>query len=212
MYKKIFAISTIALSLFFSSCALLSDVASQIKGIANLANCEYSLNNVGNVSVAGVDVKKVAGGNISLTDVAKLTAGIATKNIPIAMDFNVGIKNPTQTNANLNVMDWIVNVENTELARGTTNRNYTISAGRTSTVPLGVSTNMYDIFSKRGIESLKAFASSFKSDGTSSKVAIKVRPTLKVGTYALQTPNYITIEKNVGKKATNTKTVDTKKS
>lgn len=210
--KKVLIVSTLSLCVMLTSCEALSGLADQIKGIANLANCEYSLNNVSNVSVAGVDVKKVAGGQIGVSDVAKLAASIINKQIPLAMDFNVGIKNPTQTNAQLNTMDWIVNVQNTQLAQGTTNRNYTINAGRTSTVPLNVSTDMYRIFSKDGVESLKSFAGSFKSDGTSSKVGIKVRPTLNVGSYALKTPNYITIEKNIGKKATNTSTVQTKKS
>lgn len=209
--KKLIIISSLSLCLMLTSCSILSGVAEQIKGIANLANCEYSLNNVSNVSVAGVDVKKVAGGQIGVADVAKLAASIMQKQIPLAMDFNVGIKNPTQTNALLNTMDWMVNVQNTQLAQGTTTKSYTVGAGRTSTVPLNVATDMYRIFSKDGIESLKGFASSFKSDGTSSKVGIKVRPTLKVGDYALKTPNYITIEKNIGKKASNTQTVDTKK-
>lgn len=209
--KKVVIISILSLCVMLTSCSVLSGVAEQIKGIANLVNCEYSLNNVSNVSVAGVDVKKVAGGQIGVADVAKLAASIINKQIPLAMDFNVGIKNPTETNAMLSVMDWIVNVQNTQLAQGSTTNSYKISAGRTSTVPLSVATDMYRIFSKDGIESLKGFASSFKSDGTSSKVGIKVRPSLNVGSQVLKTPNYITIEKNVGKKASNT-TVETKKS
>lgn len=212
MIKKILIVSSLSLAFMLGSCSVISGVAEQLKGIANLANCEYSLNDVSNVSVAGVDVKKVAGGDIGVTDVAKLVASIASKQIPLAMDFNVGIKNPTQTNAKLNTMDWMVNVQNTQLAQGTTTRSYTVNAGRKATVPLNVSTDMYHIFSKDGINSLKSFAGSFKNDGTSSKVGIKIRPTLNVGSYALKTPNYITIEKNIGKKATNTSTVQTSKS
>lgn len=209
--KKIILAPILSLCVMLTSCSVLSGLADQIKSIANLANCEYSLNSVSNVSVAGVDVKKVAGGQIGVTDVAKLAASIINKQIPLAMDFNVGIKNPTETNAMLSVMDWIVNVQNTQLAQGSTTNTYKINAGRTSTVPLSVATDMYRIFSKDGIESLKNFASSFKSDGTSSKVGIKVRPSLNVGSQVLKTPNYITIEKNIGKKASNT-SVETKKS
>ena len=209
--KKIILAPILSLCVMLTSCSVLSGLADQIKSIANLANCEYSLNSVSIVSVAGVDVKKVAGGQIGVTDVAKLAASIINKQIPLAMDFNVGIKNPTETNAMLSVMDWIVNVQNTQLAQGSTTNTYKINAGRTSTVPLSVATDMYRIFSKDGIESLKNFASSFKSDGTSSKVGIKVRPSLNVGSQVLKTPNYITIEKNIGKKASNT-SVETKKS
>ena len=89
--KKILIISALSLCVMLTSCSVITGLADQVKSLANLANCEYSLKNVSNVSVAGVDVKKVAGGAIGVTDVAKLVAAIATKQIPLAMDFNVGI-------------------------------------------------------------------------------------------------------------------------
>lgn len=211
MIKKICFIAFGAACFMLASCTLFQSLADQIKGLANLANCEYSLKSVSHVAVAGVDVMKVAGGDISVADVAKLGLAITTKTVPVSMNLNVGIKNPTETQASLSAMDWAVNIQGTEVVNGATNRAYTVSPKKTSTVPLGISTDVYRLFSKDGVESLTTFAKSFNSDGTSSKVAIKIRPSLQVGSQVLKTPNYITIQKNIGKKATNTTTASASK-
>ena len=57
---------------------------------------------------------------------------------------------------------------------------------------------MYSMFSKDGIGALKNFVSSFKNDGTSSKVGLRIKPMLNVGTYTVPMPNYIKVEKKTG--------------
>ena len=65
-------------------------------------------------------------------------------------------------------------------------------------MPLGVNTDLGDLFSKEGVEKLKNFASSFTKDGTSSKVGLRVKPSMNVGTTQVPFPNYITLEKKTG--------------
>lgn len=70
-------------------------------------------------------------------------------------------------------------------------------------MPLGVNTDLGDLFSKEGVEKLKNFASSFTKDGTSSKVGLRVKPSLSVGSTQVPFPNYITLEKKTGSSSTN---------
>lgn len=70
-------------------------------------------------------------------------------------------------------------------------------------MPLGVNTDLGDLFSKEGVEKLKNFASSFTKDGTSSKVGLRVKPSLSVGSTQVPFPNYITLEKKTGSTTTN---------
>lgn len=193
--KKTLILLTVAGSLLFSSCAFLDNLANNIASIANLANCEYSLKNVSNVSVAGVNVKNITNGNISATDVVKLVAAISTKSVPLSLNVNIDVKNPTQNNALLTTMDWALDVASKEFATGTTNQNYTLTANQTTSVPLGVSTDLYQMFSKDGIEALKTFASSFSSNGTSSQLGLRVRPSVQVGGQVIKSPSYIQIMK-----------------
>lgn len=196
--KKITLALALAGSMMLSSCDILNQLAGQVQSVANLANCEFNLKNVSNVSVAGVNVKNLTQGNLTATDIVKLVAAYQTKKVPLSMDVNVNVKNPTTTQAALTAMDWILAIDNSDVANGVSNKGFTVKPSTTTTVPLGVNTDLGNLFSKQGVESLKNFASSFTSEGVSSKVGLRVRPQLTVGSTQVPFPNYIKLEKKTG--------------
>jgi hypothetical protein len=202
--KKTLIIVTVASSLLFASCTFLDNLANNLSSIANLVNCEYSLQNVSNVSVAGVNVRNVASGQISATDVVMLASAITSKRVPLSLNVNIGVKNPTDRSALLTTMDWALDVAAKEFATGTTNQNYNITAQKTTTVPLGVSTDLYQIFSGSGVEALKTFASSFTKDGTSSQLGLRIRPSISVAGQTIKSPSYIQIMKPATQNTGNT--------
>ena len=181
-----------------SSCDVLQQLADQFTSVANLANCDFSLKNVSNVSVAGVNVKNLTQGNLTAADVVKLVAAYQTKKVPLALDVNVDVKNPTTTQAAMTALDWILAIDGKDMANGVNSKSYTIKPSATTTVPLGVNTDLGELFSKEGVEALKSFASSFTSEGISSKLGLRVRPSMSVGTAQVPFPNYITLEKKTG--------------
>ncbi len=208
--KKITLALVLAGSILLSSCDILTQVASQFSSVANLANCEFALKNVSNVSVAGVNVKNLTNGNLSATDIVKLVAAYQSKQVPLNLDVNVNVKNPTTTQAAMTALDWILAIDGSDMANGVSNKNYTIKPSTTTTVPLPVSTDLGKLFSQKGLDALKNFASSFTSEGISSKVGLRVRPSLSVGTTQVPFPNYITLEKKTGtSSSTNTTTTPT---
>lgn len=196
MKKTIIAVALCSCVLLFASCSFLQGLLGQAQAIANLANCEYTLTNVNNVSVAGVNLKKLSNGQVSAADVITLSAALLNRSLPLSMDVNVNVKNPTTYDARLTTMDWALDVENTEFATGMVNQNRTIGAKKSATVPLAVGTDLYSLFSKNGIESVKKFAGSFKNDGTSSKVGLRIRPHVTVAGMDMPT-SYIKLSKNV---------------
>lgn len=193
---RFFAIAAACVSL--TACDFFLQTVDQAANLANLVNCEYSLKNVDNLQVAGVNVKNITNGNITAGDVLKLTQALLSKAVPMAMDVNIDITNPTERTAALTAMDWILDIDNSQFAQGNSSKNYTIEQKKTTTVPLGVNTDLYSMFSKEGISSLKKFVGSFKNDGTSSKVGLRIKPSLNVGTYVVPMPNYIKVEKKTG--------------
>lgn len=199
--KKITLTLVMAGSILLSSCDVFNQLASQFTSVANLANCEFALKNVSNVSVAGVNVKNLTQGNLSATDIVKLVAAYQSKQVPLSLDVNVDVTNPTTTQAAMTALDWILAIDGTDMANGVSNKNYTIRPSATTTVPLPVSTDLGQLFSQKGLDALKNFASSFTSEGVSSKVGLRVRPSLSVGTTQVPFPNYITLEKKTGSTA-----------
>ncbi len=197
--KKIVLAILLAGGLVFASCDILTQLTSQVASVANLANCDFSLKNVDNISIAGVNLKNITSGNLDPTDVVKLVAAYQSKQVPLSMDLNVNIKNPTQQQASMTAMDWILAIDGTDVANGASRRTYTIRPSTTTTVPLGVNTDLGKIFSSKGVDALKNFASSFSNDGTSSKVGLRVRPSMNVGGSQVPFPNYIKLEKKTGK-------------
>lgn len=197
--KKITLALVMAGSILLSSCDVLNQLASQFSSVANLANCDFALKNVSNVSVAGVNVKNLTQGNLSATDIVKLVAAYQSKQVPLNLDVNVDVTNPTKTQAAMTALDWILAIDGTDMANGVSSKNYTIRPSATTTVPLPVSTDLGQLFSQKGLDALKNFASSFTSEGVSSKVGLRVRPSLSVGSTQVPFPNYIKLEKKTGK-------------
>ena len=181
-----------------TSCDIVNQLAGQVQSVANLAKCEFNLKNVSNVSVAGVNVKNLTQGKLSATDVMNLVAAYTSKQVPLAMDVNVDVKNPTTTQAAMTALDWILAIDGTDMANGVNTKSYTIKPSATTTVPLGVNTDLADLFSQKGLEALKTFASSFTSEGISSKGGLRVKPSISVGTVQVPFPNYIKLEKKTG--------------
>ena len=204
--KKITFIMLLAGSILLSSCDVLTELASQFSSVANLANCEFNLKNVSNVTVAGVNVKNVTQGNLSAADVLKLVAAYQAKKVPLAMNVNVDVTNPTTTQAAMTALDWILAIDGTDMANGVNNKSYTIKPSATTTVPLGVNAELADLFSKKSVEALKNFAASFNNEGVSSMVGLRVRPSLSVGTTQVPFPNYINLAKKTGRPNTTTPT------
>ena len=207
--KKFALAILLAGGLVFTSCEFLTQLASQFASVVNLTNCEFNLKNVSNVSVAGVNVKNLTSGDLSATDVVKLVAAYQSKQIPLSMDLNVNVKNPTKQQASMTAMDWILAIDGTDVANGVSSRTFTIKPSTTTTVPLGVNTDLGQLFSKKGLDALKNFASSFTSEGISSKVGLRIRPSLSVGTSQVPFPNYITLEKKTGSSSSSSSSTST---
>lgn len=190
--KKLIAL--VAVCLICVSC----DVMNQVAETANLVRkCKFSLENVQNVTLAGINLKNINTSSLTATNVAKLGAALLTKNLPLNMTVNVGIQNPTAKPASLNAMDWKVAIDNVEMAQGSTNKKVSVPSKSKTALPLSFNINTYDIFSKDGVNAVKNFVSSFsQKDATSSRVAIKVNPTVAIGSQSVKL-GYMTLAKQI---------------
>ncbi|MBP5395732.1 MAG: LEA type 2 family protein [Bacteroidales bacterium] len=178
----------IALAVLITSC----DTLQQLTSITNLKNCNFALNRVDNVQVAGINVTNFNG--FSATDLLNIAACVASKKIPVVMGVQVGVDNPGATTATVTRMEWLCTVDDKQLATGVVSDKYTVPAGGSVSIPLRVNMDAYELFSSSGVDAVKAFINSFsKENHTSSRVAVKVKPTVTVGSATVTMPNYITL-------------------
>ncbi|MBO7623857.1 MAG: LEA type 2 family protein [Bacteroidales bacterium] len=172
----------------FVSCGAVQQLAK----ITNLKNCNFDLRKVESVQVAGINVTNFNG--FTATDLVNLAACVASKKIPVVLGVQVGVDNPGATSATVTRMEWLCTVDDKQLATGVVSDRYSVPAGGSVTIPLRVNMDAYELFSSSGVDAIKAFINSFsKEDHTSSRVAVKVKPTVELGSATVTMPNYITL-------------------
>jgi len=171
------------------------DALQQLSRVTNLRNCNFSLNKVESVQVAGINVTNFNG--FSATDLLNLAACIKSKKLPVVLGVQVGVDNPGSQPATVTRMEWLCTVDDRQMATGVVSDRHSVPAGGSINIPLKVNMDAYDIFSSSGVDAVKAFINSFsKEDHTSSRVAVKVKPTVSVGSATVTMPNYITLISN----------------
>ncbi len=180
----------------FSSCAQLSQ-------LANFASCEFRTTKVENVNLAGIDVQNTK----SLSDLNLLTVGnllktVATGKLPLSFVLNVEAKNPNTSLAAMNKIQWIAILDSTELTRGVIDQRVEIQPNSTAIVPINISADLKEIFKGETGKSLINLGLNLAgSDGSpSSRLTIKIKPSILIGNYPLEYPGFITVSKEFGNK------------
>ena len=177
--------------LLLASCGALQ----QLSQLTNIKNCTFALDKVESVQVAGVNVMNLS--SFSATDLINLAACVKAKKVPVTLGVRVGVSNPGASTATVTRMDWLCTVDNKQMATGVVSDRYSVPAGGSVSIPLKVNMDAYDLFSSSGVDAIKAFINSFsKEDHTSSRVAVKVKPTVDLGSTTVTMPNYITLISN----------------
>lgn len=164
----------------------------------NLAQCEFRFEGLSRISLAGVDVSKVT----SLEDVgvegsSALFASLAFGSLPLEATVNVGVRNPTQSKAAINSLEWMFLIDDIEVASGAVPQRVEIAPnGGTAVIPVSVSTDLLKILSGRSGESVINFALNLAGSGDRpSRVTVKVKPSVHIGGRTIQSPGFFTLSK-----------------
>jgi hypothetical protein len=188
MKQKILFLITI---FFIASC-------SQIKELTNLLTCDFRLASAENITLAGVNVQKLKSfSDLTLIDGASLLATVASGSLPLNFTLNVQARNPNKEKAALSKLDWIAVIDNTQIASGTTTKRVEIAPNNgTGNFPLQISTDLVKLLSGQSGKNIINFGLNLVDAGNRpTRITLKAKPTVMVGSYAVQYPGYITISK-----------------
>ncbi len=191
------------LVVFFSIAALVSvsscDLFKEVQKLGNLMNCTFSLKNVENVTLAGVNVQNIQSlSGLSIIDVGALTAAVAGGSLPLSFTLNVNAKNPNASPAGMTKLDWILFIDDIEMTKGLLNKNVTIPANNgTAVIPVQMKVDLKKVLSNRTGDALLNFGLNLAgSGGKPTRVTLKAKPTISIGGYSLDYPGYLTIKAN----------------
>ena len=191
MRKTLFAF------ILFSAFTLNScDILEQAGQMAMLAKCQFRLSTLTNSKLAGVNIQTIDSyKQLNLMDVAKVTTAYATGSLPLTFTLNVEVKNPNTIAAGMSKLDWILLIDDVERLSGITEQRITIPAnGGIATLPMDLKIDLMKILETKNVESLANFAMNLAGVGNKpTRVSLKAKPTIYVGSTPITYPNYITV-------------------
>lgn len=180
-----------------TSCDVLNDVA----GMYNFTKCDFRLASINNITLAGINVQNITTlSGLTILDAAKLTAAVATNYFPLSFNLNVDVKNPNTKKAVMNGMEWILLIDNIEMTRGSLNNRIEVLPKNQSTMPINFTFDLKKVLSGKSADAITNFGLNLAGSGNRpTRVALKAKPSMLIGSVTVPYPDYITIRQDFGK-------------
>ncbi len=200
---KIFSVSRrnlilmIGMTLFLSSCGLFE----QVGQMATLAKCDFKLKSVQNLTLAGVNIQNIKSvSDLGLIDAGVITAALAGGQLPLSFTLNIEAKNPNDQLAAMNRLDWILFIDDIEMLQGVMSERIQIPGnGGTSVLPLQMNVDLKKVLSGKSAETIINFGFNLAGmGGEPTRITVKAKPTITVGSREIVYPGYISITTKYG--------------
>ncbi|MDD3877202.1 MAG: hypothetical protein PHT69_11310 [Bacteroidales bacterium] len=190
LFRPILMFSVFSMLLSISSCL-------QLKELVNFSKCEFKLNTVENIKLAGVNVQNIQRVNqLGVMDAARMLTAATQNNFPLEFTLNVNVKNPNTTTASLNRLDWILLIDDAEMTNGSTQNRLSIAPnGGIGVLPLGFNINLKEALSGKSADALLNFGLNLAGAGNKpSRFTLRAKPYVSLGQVQIPYPDYINIK------------------
>lgn len=178
--------------LTFSGCAL-----NQKAQVEALSKFNYSVESIDQMRLAGRDLSSYqTGGEISMASLPGIAMALLRQDLPLEARVNLKINNPTSTVTKINEFKYIIEMAGKPLFEGAVNENINLSTGQSMVVPLTFSANIFGVAKEQGFDKVLNDIFTRQSNGF---LALKIKPSIKIGGKNYFYPGYITVDKDFGK-------------
>jgi LEA14-like dessication related protein len=183
----------VAVMLVIASCA-------QIQQLTNLVSCQFRVSTVDNVNLAGVNVEKIKSySDLNLSDGIKLLGAAAQGTLPLSLTVNVEAKNPNAQMAALNKLDWILLIDDVQMATGSTTQRVEVPPNGTGIFPIQVTSDLAQVLKGQSAQNIVNFGLNLAGYGSRpTRITVKAKPTILIGSTAIMYPGYINIKSEFG--------------
>lgn len=162
-----------------------------------LGQFNYNVQSVDQLKLAGRDINSFNADNgVSLSSLPGIAFALLNQNLPLQGRVNLQITNPTKTLANINEFKYVIEISGKPLFEGSVDENIKLSTGQSMVVPLSFSANIFNLAKEQGFDKVLNDVFTRKSDAF---IALKIKPSIKVGNRNYFYPGYITVDKDLGK-------------
>lgn len=194
MRKRIFALFLIAISFF--SC---SNLQQGLTSTFNMINCEYDFKSISGVSISGMNISN----GLSVTSIPKLTSILSgtASSIPLKFTVNLDVKNPNNSAAMLNGLQYIISVDDIQFTTGTLDQTLNIAAGQTQVLPLSIAVDLATLMKNNSKDAIVNIAKNITGiSSQKSNVSVQLKPTFMIGSVPVTSPVYFPVNFMLGGK------------
>ena len=173
------------------------DVLQQVSKMSNLAKCEFRLESVQHLRLAGINVQNVKGmSDLNLFDAGKLAAAVASQKLLLDFTLNIEAKNPNSAEAGMSHIEWILLIDDAEMTRGAFDKPVTIPANNGSAIiPVQMQFDLSKALASKNTDAIVNFGLNLAGTGNKpTRFTLKMKPTITVGGFPVTYPGYIDVK------------------
>lgn len=190
---KILLLASITFLIFFTSC----DVMQQVSQINNLTKCEFRIESVQHLNLAGINVQNVNKiSDLNMFDAAKIASALSSQQFPLDFTLNIEAKNPNTSAAGMTRIDWILLIDDIEMTRGIQDKQVTIPANNGITViPMQMHVDLQKALTGKSADAIINFAMNLSGNGNKpTRFTLKMKPTITVAGIPVTYPGYLNVK------------------
>lgn len=189
MKKKLFAV--LSLILILPSC----DILRQVEEMKMLSKCEFRINSVTDIHLAGVNVSRIQQiSDVRPLDLLRLTNAVLNDDLPLNFNLNLEVKNPNDQAASLNRLEWILFIDELQMLQGTVNERFSTGPGETGLLPVQIGFNLAEVLQDERSDKIIDFGLGLaEGSGKTSRVMVKLKPSVVVGQRNIMYPGWIEV-------------------
>ncbi len=168
---------------------------SVVKQSKVLAKCSFAISGLYDFSIADINLDKVTDINqLNVMDAMKIMAAITNKTAIMTFKVGVNVKNPTNQQAIINKIQWIVDYEGEELLSGCYDEKIVVLPATTTIVKVPVSCDAANFLKGKSIKDVyELYQKLTNKNDTKIPIILKVKPTINNYTF----PSYIKLNTNL---------------
>ena len=190
---KTMVLTMFATFTFLTSC----DVVKQVSQVSNLSKCDFRLESVQQLTLAGVNMQNVRSiSDVNMFEAAKLASAAVSEEIPLNCILNIEAKNPNTSDAGITKIDWILLIDDIEMTKGILDQPVTIPANNgTAVIPVQVKVDLRKALSGKSADAIINFAMNLAGAGNKpTRFTMKMKPTISVSGIPVSYPGYVNIK------------------
>ena len=167
-----------------------------LKKIQAFSECEFKLDKVNSLSIAGVAINPTGQTKLTMQDALKLAAALSSKSLPVNLDLDISGKNENAVESKMVKFDWKIEVKEEEVVAGEVNKAMVIPAKATKVIDLNTGFDLYPVASKYNMDEIKSLINNaFDAEGNPKEIKIFMKPYISIGKINVPYPGFIEVSK-----------------